>query len=369
MTQAAILRPRRARRSSMTSVRIRYAPRPVSGAAAEFPAGSLEEVRAGRSRSITILLAFLIHAGAIGGLFLAAWLAPEMVEKIIPLEHVEDQAEPAPAAAPRVLAERRAVEFNPQAAAVTPQIVNPAIVPQTVPVDAPQVAQIEPVAAPVAIEQTQFLAKRVTQVAPTAAATVPVAIDVPTAPAVRAVQPVIPTGNAGPRQIVSAGESVGSVVSDVQGSAVKEGIASNRDVLGSPHGTTVATINSRVSDGFMIGDGSGGDGPGGTGTGDSDCHDRPEVKAYWAQIRTRMYARWVVPPGSPANQTVKLRFRLDTAGAATEIEVVQSSDNSVGASALAALKAASPFDAMPERVRCLARRRIVATFQLTPSEG
>jgi hypothetical protein len=195
-----------------------------------------------------------------------------------------------------------------------------------------------------------------------------VPIDVPTAPAARTIEPVQVHQNVGPRQIVSPGQSVGDAVSDIQGTAVKEGITSTRDVLGSPRGTAVATVNSRVGEGFLIGEGTGG-GLGSGGSGEGDCQQRPEVQAYWAQIRSRMYARWVVPLEAPTGQTVKLRFKLDVGGVASSIEVVESSDPSLGDSALAALRAASPFEAMSERVRCLAGRKILATFELLGAGG
>lgn len=343
--------------------RLRVGEAARSGAPArvvEFPGRGLEDSKGSRAQYLTGVLALLLHGALISALVVATWFAPEL-EEIIPIERVEEAPEQAPA--PRVLAEHRAVEFTPQAAAVAPQIVDPQIVPQTVPTDVPQIQQIEPVAAPVAIDQTQILARRVSQVA--TANTVPTQINVPIDPAVKTVQQIAPHGNVGPRQIVSAGESVGTVVSNISGTAVKEGIASNRDVLGSPRGTTVANVNSRVGDSFLIGDGTGS----GLGAGEGDCYERPEVKAYWQQIRTRMYARWVVPPDARTGVTVKLRFKLDTAGSASGIEVIESTDPSLGASALDALRAASPFDPMSDRVRCLARSKILATFQLTASGG
>jgi len=58
------------------------------------------------------------------------------------------------------------------------------------------------------------------------------------------------------------------------GSSVREGIASNRDVLGSRDGAPLANVNTRVGQGFMRGDG--GNGTGGDGGGNfDDCVEAP----------------------------------------------------------------------------------------------
>jgi TonB family protein len=80
------------------------------------------------------------------------------------------------------------------------------------------------------------------------------------------------------------------------------------------------------------------------------------------QIRERTFQRWKLPPGLAASQQVTLRFRLDAAGSATDVELVRASDNSLGASAIDAMRSASPFPPIPEAARCLAQKRINATF-------
>ena len=59
---------------------------------------------------------------------------------------------------------------------------------------------------------------------------------------------------------------------------------------------------------------------------------------------------------------MKLRFRLDVAGSATSVSLVEADDNALGASAVDALHAASPFPAMPEAVRCLSDFSLIGTF-------
>jgi hypothetical protein len=143
------------------------------------------------------------------------------------------------------------------------------------------------------------------------------------------------------------------------GSSVREGIASNRDVLGSPDGAPLANVATRVGEGFMRGDGGTG-----TGGGVEDCLSRAEVQQYQEHVRQRMYARWVVPGDVAVNQKVQLRFALDASGSVMQAELVSANDAGLGQSAVDALRSAAPFTAMPERVRCLARRKLIGTFSV-----
>jgi TonB family protein len=64
-----------------------------------------------------------------------------------------------------------------------------------------------------------------------------------------------------------------------------------------------------------------------------------------------------------AGLRVMLRFHLDVAGSATNVAVVKADDNALGASAVDALRSASPFPPMPDDARCLAQIPIVGTFR------
>jgi TonB family protein len=76
-----------------------------------------------------------------------------------------------------------------------------------------------------------------------------------------------------------------------------------------------------------------------------------------------MYDRWALPVDLPGNQSVELKFQLDPAGTASRVDVVRAGDARLGQSAVEALRAASPFDHMPDRVRCLANSTLVGTFR------
>jgi hypothetical protein len=73
--------------------------------------------------------------------------------------------------------------------------------------------------------------------------------------------------------------------------------------------------------------------------------------------------RWVLPAAVAADHSVTLRFLLDPAGTANRVVFVSGDDNALGASAVKAMRSASPFDQMSDRVRCLAGNPIIATFR------
>lgn len=191
----------------------------------------------------------------------------------------------------------------------------------------------------------------------------PVAIDAQ-APAIRGpVDVQAPSAVlAGPRQIVSRGGTAGAAGPEAlgTGSSVREGIASNRDVLGAKTGVR-AEVGWQVGDG--LGRGSGGTGTGGAGVTWEQCTTRPEVQAYLGRIKSRVLSRWVLPPEVDANQSVTLRFTLDPAGTANRVEFVSTVNNLLGESAVRAMRSASPFDQMSAPVRCLAGNPIQATFR------
>ena len=143
------------------------------------------------------------------------------------------------------------------------------------------------------------------------------------------------------------------------GSSVREGVVSNRDVLGSPNGAPLASVDTQVGEGMLRGS-SGGSGD--TVVSETACFQKPEVQAYLSQVQNRTLERWVLPPSVSADQHVTLRFKLDVAGSASNVSLVRASDNALGLSAVDALRAASPFPAMPDAARCLVRVPITATF-------
>jgi outer membrane biosynthesis protein TonB len=335
--------------------------------------------------------AILLHAGVLTALFVLV-APPEEPEKPIPVQilheppprpKVERVVEktpspaptpapvpaPKPAPAPKALAERRSVDFNPSAQAIAPQVVNPTVVARAAPVVAAEKLRVDAlasVAAPRDIGRSPLSVDSV-QALPSPVAATPSKLDLGSAgaPALRGpIQNRAPAGpSVGPRQVVTSGDSVGlGPVAVGNGSSVREGALSTRDVQGTPDGPRLANVNTRVGQGNLRGSGGEGTVIGGGG---ADCNERPEVSAYLEQVKDRTIARWAPPQGSaPGRYRVRLRFQLDVGGSATRVELVHSDDARVGASAAAALRAATPFAPMSDRVRCLANTGIVADFTL-----
>lgn len=367
-----IVSGRRRRRATPMHVRRIHAVAPGGAAALPpeaFPGTPMPEPESNRTRVLTGGLSLLLHGGLIGALLLAAWLAPpEMVDEIIEITRLEDVQEPAqeePAPAPRVIAESSG-RYDPAPMALAPQVVNPAVIQRAAPAVAARKLEVEavsPVQAPREVKRASRVVEQARAYQSVASATTsPVAVDAQ-APAIRGpVEVQAPSGiQSGPRQVRSSGGTVG--IADPQalgtGSSVREGIASGRDVLGSPTGVR-AQVNWSVGAG---GRGSGGSGTGPGGVSPDACLRRTEVASYMQHIKSRVLSRWVLPPNVRGNLEVTLRFSLDPAGTANRVEFVETADPLLGESAVRAMRSASPFDPMSDRVRCLAGTPLVATFR------
>ncbi len=370
MSEPVLYRRRPHRSSPMRSRRLgaSFQAAGAGGETVEFPGLEILEPDNNR-RFVTTGFSILVHGVLIGALFLAAYLAPvEEIEELIEITRIEDTvANEAPAPAPKVLAEVSKRLYDPSRMAVAPQIVSPAVVQKASPVVAAgklDMESLNPIKAPIEVKG----AARVVQRAQTFQSnfqvpTEAVQIDAG-APAIRGpIEVQAPSGiQAGPRQIASVGGTVG--IADPKalgtGSSVREGIASNRDVFGGKEDAR-AEANWAVGKGNLRGTAGNGTGPGGV-TWDQ-CVSRPEVQSYMERVRRRMLARWTTPPDAAGNQEVSLRFILDPAGTATHVELVDAEDKRLGNSAVEALRSASPFDHMPDRVRCLAGNPLVGHFR------
>jgi TonB family protein len=347
---------------------------PSAGGAAlagAYPGFTTPDPEGTRRRVATGFLAALLHFSALGFLFLMAWLAPDLTEELIPVQLIKDEPPPKPAAAPKALAERRPLPFNPQVQAIVPQIVNPHIVAEASPAiqaEALQMDALNSVTAPTQIASASaVIVERVSAVNSIARATA-AAVDVSgvAAPAVRGPTRIdAPVGpSVGPRQVTAAAvaPTVGTAlqIGSGDGSSVAEGMISNRDVVGSPDGALVVSVDTAIGDGLLRG--SGGTGDGQQVVSQSACMDMSEVRTYLMGVKDRMLDRWVLPPGVQSNKKVTLRFRVDAAGSASNVSVVKTEDNALGASAVDALRSASPFPPMPDSARCLTRVPIIGTF-------
>src|SRR5882672_9961104 len=196
-----------------------------------FPGINLdvEKTRGESVRSGTISAA--LHAALFLLLLFLAYMTPAIREEILPVQIIKEKAppppveekveakpepKPEPAPAPKALAERRSMEFAPQAQAVAPQIVNPTVIQQAAPSLAAQKIQMNEVAAVVApkdIAHATVVAERAVAIDSVATAQVAkVDLGAASAPALRGqTNAALPTGaSAGPRQVVASGNTVGT---------------------------------------------------------------------------------------------------------------------------------------------------------------
>ena len=365
---------RRKRRTTMGAARMGAAFEKAANTrvAYDFPGLTLKDPEGARRTLLTGGLATLVHLGAVAILMILASLAPMIEEAIIPVQILKEEPpppkeEPEPAPAPKALAERRSVDYAPAVQAVQPQIVNPRVVAEASPAVSAEVLQMDAVSsvvAPKQINRAATVVERVSAVNSVVAARAS-AVDVGSAagPVVRGpLRAGLPVGpSAGPRQVnvAQGGSSTGTGRLTIgSGSSVREGVVSNRDVVGSPNGAPLASVDTKVGEGLLRGSG----GTGESVVSETACFQKPEVQAYLSQVQSRTLERWVLPPSVSSDQQVTLRFKLDVAGSASNVSLVRASDNALGLSAVDALRSASPFPAMPDSARCLMRVPITATF-------
>lgn len=379
---------RRAKRRSGSLQLLAAAPAAASGGLV-YPGYAEPDEDDSRRALVSGSLAAGLHLGVIALLFVLASLAPQIEERIIAVQLLRESApepEPAPepSAAPRALAERRPLAFDPAVQAIEPQVLNPRVIAEASPVIAAEALEMDalsPSAAPREIDHRSVAVEHLSAI-DSAAHVRASDLDVSgvTSPAVRGPTRIDapPTPSAGPRRVEAApvGQTTGTAleIGSGHGSSVREGVISNRDVIGSPGGALVVSVDTSIGDGLLGGNGSGAGGGGGSGTGAGSghgaggegppaaCMQRSEVARYLGNVKERTMERWILPPGVDAGRRVTLRFQIDAAGSTSRVTILDAEDNALGASAVDALRAASPFPPMPDAARCLAQVPIVGTF-------
>jgi hypothetical protein len=374
MTQQSILRPRSQRKRTRFRVRTAFVQAAAAGGAApDFPM-DFHDPDEGKSTLATGGISAALHLGAIGLLFLLASLNPEIVEEIITVQLLREETPKPPAPARRALAERRKLDFAPAMQTVQPQIVNKRVIASAAPAINAEMLEMDSLnagAAPTQLKRTSIDVDRVSAIGAVGGYQASkVEVNHAAGPAVRGpIEAVGPVGpSVGPRKVAGTdGNSFGTGSLAInQGSSVRDGVLTTRDVIGSPTGAVLVSVDTAVGEGNLSG-------PGGTGTGllpdgaATDCMKRPEVSSYIQNLQQRIYSRWTLPYGVKDVRVI-LRFAIDVAGSASSIQLVRG-DNAIGASAIDAMRASSPFPPMSDRVRCLANKNINATFSSSSLAG
>ncbi len=341
-----------------------------------FPGSQIPDPESQSKLWMSLGVAGLLHLSIFLIAFILNLMPVEIVEEqvIIPVQllRVQPVVDETPAPAPRALAERRSFDFAPAPPALAPQVINPQVVAQaspTVSAEKISMTNVGTVAAPKTVSNApRVQAATVSAINSVArGSTQPVEVNASAAPALSGpVEIDAPVGpSVGPQKVEGVtGTSIGTAPTATNignaGSSVREGVASNRDVLGTPDGKPLANVNTRVGTGLMSGPGGSGTGQGGT---NAPCLDRPEAQAYIEGVKKRMYARWLLPEGVPNNKPVKLAFSLDASGSLLKAETRKSSGSSdLDQSAVEALRAASPFPPMNPSARCLSGTTLSGTF-------
>ena len=111
---------------------------------------------------------------------------------------------------------------------------------------------------------------------------------------------------------------------------------------------------------------------GGTGTGTGGGSNtglkgipNSDYNQYLNQLKKRVESVWRYPEGVTGVQKVTVRFTLDRAGKLTQAEVLESSDTKLNASAVEAMKRASPFPPIPESLKDLANEPLIMRFEVS----
>jgi TonB family protein len=146
--------------------------------------------------------------------------------------------------------------------------------------------------------------------------------------------------------------------------ALKEGA----QIPGALKGQGIGTGPYGVPGGSRTGTGLAGGGSG-TGSGGGSATglrglSNADFNHYLNQLKKRVESVWKYPENVTGVQKVAIRFALDRAGRLTLSEVLESSDARLNASALEAMRRASPFPAIPESLKDLANEPMIIRFEV-----
>jgi TonB family protein len=167
-----------------------------------------------------------------------------------------------------------------------------------------------------------------------------------------------------------ASSSASSAGSAVKETGFGEGIRALKEgaqIPGALKGTGSGAGPYGVPGGISRGRGTTGGGTGvGVGGGSSSGlkgRFNVDYDQYLEAVKKRVNNFWKFPQGDSGVQRVRVRFTLDRSGRLTMAEIVDSTDSKINASALEAMKKASPFPPIPETLRDLAGYPIILVFE------
>jgi len=146
--------------------------------------------------------------------------------------------------------------------------------------------------------------------------------------------------------------------------ALKEGAQIPGALKGAGSGTGPYGVPGGNKSGTgLVGGGTGTGGGGGSATGLKGIPNA-DYNQYLNQLKKRVESVWKYPENVSGVQKVVIRFALDRAGKLTLAEVLDSSDARINASALEAIRRASPFPPIPESLKDLANEPMIIRFEV-----
>jgi TonB family protein len=163
--------------------------------------------------------------------------------------------------------------------------------------------------------------------------------------------------------------SIAAIKRGAEGPGIKA-LSEGAQIPGALKGTGAGTGPYGVAGGIRNGNGLAGGGTGtGTGGGSSTGlrgASNVDFNRYLAQLEKRVKSVWKYPEDVAGVHEVAVRFSLDRAGKLIQALVLESSDTRLNASAVDAMKRASPFPPIPENLaKELANEPLIVRFKVS----
>jgi TonB family protein len=147
--------------------------------------------------------------------------------------------------------------------------------------------------------------------------------------------------------------------------ALKEGTQIPGALKGAGSGTGPYGVAGGSKSGTGIAGGGTGVGVGGGSATGLKGLPSADYNQYLSQLKKRVEAVWKYPEGVAGVQKVAILFTLDRSGRLVQSEVLESTDPRLNASAVEAMKRASPFAPIPESLKDLANTPLRLLFTVS----
>jgi TonB family protein len=147
--------------------------------------------------------------------------------------------------------------------------------------------------------------------------------------------------------------------------ALKEGAQVPGALTGSGTGTGPYGVPGGSRSGTGLAGGGTGTGSGGGSNTGLKGISNSDYSQYLNQLKKRVESVWKYPDEVTGVQKVTVRFALDRAGKLTQAVVLESSDSRLNASAVEAMKRASPFPPIPDSLKDLANEPLIMRFEVS----